>query len=476
MGRLFWKFFFFIMVAQLTAIIGMGIMFSLESRERSLRDPGIDLSPPAAFMIRSAAATLQYGGTEALRELVRNTERHQVYAVDEEQHELLGRAVNPRLLEEARSLLGAAPHRRVVAQIKAADGHTYLLFLPSPPNMENTPPVHEDRPALRAPAPPFFFPMMPMLVAAVASLFFAMLLAWYFSKPIRQLKSAFAQAALGNLNKRLAPLMGKRSDELADLGRDFDGMTDKLRALMDSQRRLLHDVSHELRSPIARLQAAIGLARLQPEKTAATLERIEREGMRMDKLVGELLTLSRLEAGVTGAMEDHIRMQDLLAEIINDARFEAGAVDRHVEGLAHCNVVIKGGAELIYRAIENVVRNAIKQTAAGTTVAINTQVDKEKRRLLVSVIDHGPGVPEEELQLIFEPFFRSSRTQKNTNGYGLGLTIARRIVEAHGGQIRAFNRLDGGLCVDIVLPYDAVESDALSVQASNCGAAKNKGV
>jgi two-component system OmpR family sensor kinase len=308
------------------------------------------------------------------------------------------------------------------------------------------------------PPPPFFFPMMPMLVATVASLFFAMLLAWYFSQPIRLLKSAFARASSGNLNDRLATQMGKRNDELADLGRDFDGMTDKLRALMDSQRRLLHDVSHELRSPIARLQASIGLARLQPEKTAATLERIEREGVRMDKLVGELLTLSRLEAGVTGAMEDHIRMEDLLTEIIDDARFEAEAIDRHIEGTVHCDVVIKGGAELLYRAIENVVRNAIKQTAVDTTVAINTQVDKDRQSLLVSVIDHGPGVPEEELQLIFEPFFRSSRTQKNSNGYGLGLTIARRIIEAHGGRICAFNRVDGGLCVDIILPYDAIES------------------
>lgn len=459
MGRLFWKFFFFIMVAQLTATIGVGIMFSLENRERDRRTSDLDQSPPAAFMIRSAAATLQYGGTEALRKLVLNADRHHVFAVDEEQHELLGRKVHPRLIEEARTLLGTETRRRVVEEVKAADGHTYLLFLPSSADSEYGGPPHEERGSRRMQSPPpFFFPMMPMLVATVASLFFAMLLAWYFSQPIRLLKSAFARASSGNLNDRLAPKMGKRNDELADLGRDFDGMTDKLRALMDSQRRLLHDVSHELRSPIARLQASIGLARLQPEKTAATLERIEREGMRMDKLVGELLTLSRLEAGVTGAMEDHIRMEDLLTEIIDDARFEAEAVNRHIEGMVRCDVVITGGAELLHRAIENVVRNAVKQTAVDTTVAINTQVDKERQSLLVSVIDHGPGVPEEELQLIFEPFFRSSRTRKSSNGYGLGLTIARRIVEAHGGRICAFNRLDGGLCVEIMLPYDALES------------------
>lgn len=255
------------MVAQLTATIGVGIMFSLENRERDRRTSDLDQSPPAAFMIRSAAATLQYGGTEALRKLVLNADRHHVYAVDEEQHELLGREVQPRLIEEARSLLGTETRRRVVEEVKAADGHTYLLFLPSSANPEYGGPPHEERGSRRMQSPPpFFFPMMPMLVATVASLFFAMLLAWYFSQPIRLLKSAFARASSGNLNDRLAPKMGKRNDELADLGRDFDGMTDKLRALMDSQRRLLHDVSHELRSPIARLQAAIGLARLQPEK------------------------------------------------------------------------------------------------------------------------------------------------------------------------------------------------------------------
>jgi len=454
-GRLFWKFFFFIMVAQMTAIIGVGIMFSFENRERNQRATDLDLSPPAVFTIRSAAATLQYGGTEALRKLILNAERHQVYVVNEDQQELLGRDVNPKLIEEARTLLTTEVRRRVVEEIKASDGHTYLLFLPSPSHMNSGREPRHENPS--PPPPPFSFPMMPMLVSTIASLFFAMLLAWYFSQPIRQLKSAFANAASGNLNDRLAPLMSKRSDELADLGRDFDSMTDKLRALMESQRRLLHDVSHELRSPIARLQASIGLARLQPEKTAATLERIEREGVRMDKLVGELLTLSRLEAGVTGAMEDHIRIEDLLGEIIDDARFEAESIDRHVEGQARTNVVIKGGAELLYRAIENVVRNAIKQTAVDTVVAINTLVDQEKKHVQISVIDRGPGVPEDELQLIFEPFFRSTRTQKSTHGYGLGLTIARRIVEAHGGTIRAFNRIDGGLCVNISLPYDSID-------------------
>lgn len=458
MGRLFWKFFIFIMVAQLTAIIGVGIMFSFESRERSLRDTELDLSAPAATSVRTAVDTLQSGGVKALHEFILGNGRRRVYAVDELQRELLGRPVDARMLEEARAMLGFNVRRRVVEQVQADDGHSYLLFLPSPTYMDALQPVSQDTALLPAPAPPFFFPVMPMVVAAVASLFFAMLLAWYFSKPIRQLKSAFAQAASGNLNYRLAPLMGKRNDELADLGRHFDAMATKLRFLMESQRRLLHDVSHELRSPIARLQASIGLARMQPEKTVATLERIEREGMRMDKLVGELLTLSRLEADGIIVMMEQIHMQELLTDLINDARFEAEAVGRHVEGLACGNVLVRGDAELLYRAIENVVRNAIKQTGAGTTVTIDTSFDRDTKYLMIGVSDYGPGVPEDELQLIFEPFFRSIRTQKNVNGYGLGLTIARRIIEAHGGSIRALNQSTGGLYVDIALPYESIDA------------------
>jgi len=378
--------------------------------------------------------------------------RRRVFAVDENQNELLGRQVPPQLIKEAQAVLNDDPGRNVVSQVRASDGHTYLLFLPYQNDSDQRPLMRDDRP------PKFFFPVIPTIIATIASFFFALLLAWYFSQPIRQLKSAFANAASGNLNNRLEPLMGKRNDELSDLGRDFDAMTDKLRALMDSQRRLLHDVSHELRSPIARMQVSIGLARLQPEKMPATIERIEREGVRMDRLVGELLTLSRLEGGVTGTMEDSIRMADLLAEIINDASFEAEANTRHVEGNGNCAVLLTGGTELLHRAIENVVRNAIKQTAADTTIAINTKVDQDKQHLLIDVLDHGPGVPEDELQLIFDPFFRSSRTQKSSNGYGLGLTIARRIIEAHGGTIAAFNRQEGGLRVEIMLPYDAIDT------------------
>lgn len=466
MGRLFWKFFFFIAIAQITATFGVGVLFWIENLERSNRNSEIDVSPPASFMIRSAAATLQFGGAEALRSLINEGRPHrlQLYAVDEDNQDLMGREVSPHLVEQARHMLETERERRVVELVKATNGHSYLMFIPTP-NDEFGPPPPGGMGGGREPhyirergPKPLFFPTMPIAVALLASLVFALLLAWYFSHPIRHLKNAFNQAANGNLDLELEPVMSARNDELADLGRDFDAMTAKLRTLMESQRRLLHDVSHELRSPIARLQMAIGLARVQDkDKLELTLERIERESVRMDKLVGELLTLSRLEANVPGSMEEAIAIQSMLADMINDARFEADALGKHVDSSIDCRVQVKGNPELLYRAIENVLRNAIKHTAPETAVQVVAEIDEDNKLLHLSILDRGPGVPEEEMDSIFELFFRSSRTKSNSAGHGLGLSIARRIVEAHQGFIRAANRRDGGLRVDITLPFMADE-------------------
>lgn len=465
MGRLFWKFFFFIAIAQITATFGVGVLFWIENLERSNRNSEIDVSPPASFMIRSAAATLQFGGAEALRSLINEGRPHhlQLYAVDEDNQDLMGREVSPHLVEQARRMLETERERRVVELVKATNGHSYLMFIPTPNDEFGPPPPggmggREPRYMKDRGPKPLFFPTMPIAVALLASLVFALLLAWYFSHPIRHLKNAFNQAANGNLDLELEPVMSARNDELADLGRDFDAMTAKLRTLMESQRRLLHDVSHELRSPIARLQMAIGLARVQDkDKLELTLERIERESVRMDKLVGELLTLSRLEANVPGSMEEAIAIQTMLADMINDARFEADALGKHVDSSIDCRVQVKGNPELLYRAIENVLRNAIKHTAPETAVQVVAEIDEDNKLLHLSILDRGPGVPEEEMDSIFELFFRSSRTKSNSAGHGLGLSIARRIVEAHQGFIRAANRRDGGLRVDITLPFMADE-------------------
>ena len=292
-------------------------------------------------------------------------------------------------------------------------------------------------------------PLLPMLAGLLASLLCAAGLAWYIAKPIRHLRQAFDAAAKGDLEVRVSPSMGGRRDELADLGHDFDRMTEHLQVLMAGQKRLLHDVSHEMRSPLARLQAAIGLARQQPMRMADSLQRIEREGERMNLLVGELLTLSRLEAGVTGALEN-VDMGELLAGIVEDARFEGAAQQIDIVYAPGEMAEIQANPELLHRAVENVVRNALRFSAAGGAIYIAAgRVAGE--RFKISIGDDGPGVPESQLENIFKPFFRGD-AQNTAGGYGLGLAIAQRVIAAVNGEIQAKNKLGGGLLVEIDLP------------------------
>jgi len=497
-GRLFWKVFAFTLLAQLIATLGIGGAVWLKRATNEVPSEQIDSSPPAAFIIEAAASTLQYGGTPALRNLLTNLEQHRhrpLVVVGDDNQELLGRALNPQVLATARNLLQSNTAQEMVRQVQAPDGRRYVLFVPmlagdrhgfdnaghAPPAapgffLDQRPPpfdAHDPRHVGVEPPPdgPYggpkgspndhppdmppdmrFLPFLPIISAIFGSLIFALLLAWYFSKPIRSLRSAFTSVAGGNLEIHLGTIMGPRRDELADLGRDFDTMVERLRALMNGQRRLLHDVSHELRSPLARLQVAIGLARQQPEKIDSSLERIERESMRMEKLVGELLTLSKLEAGALQPVHEDVNIDELLADLVLDARFEAEASERKLEFSGHCNLVLKGDPELLHRALENVLRNALKQTLAGSTVTLDAGVDAQRKELRIAILDRGPGVAQAELDLIFEPFFRGTGAAQSTEGHGLGLAIAQRVVAAHGGSIRATNRSGGGLSVELFLP------------------------
>ncbi|UQV43613.1 HAMP domain-containing protein [Janthinobacterium lividum] len=492
MGRLFWKFFLCIMLAQVTATIGIGGTFWLKNRaaqqERAL---DIDTSPPAQMIIEAASATLEAGGSQALRQFLGKLERMRVFAVDAKGQELMGRAVHPTMLAKARAMLEQGQAHPVVREAAGSDGKRYLLFLPSSerfrnaeagaardtlnavamsgpralgpgprPNEAGAPPPRGEFGRGMPPGPRMDSPyrtFIPLAAAIAASLLFAFLLAWYFARPIRDLRQAFEAASHGNLAPRFHA-SGKRGDELTDLGRDFDRMTGRLRSLMDSQTRLLHDVSHELRSPLARLQAAIGLAHQQPEKMGASMQRIERESERMDKLIGELLTLSRLEAGAgqAGAGHPHsedVSIADLVHDIVDDARYEARARLLGIDlagDAATADASVTGQPELLARAVENVLRNAVKHSPDGGTVDV--QLSRQHDWLRIAVLDRGPGVASADLANIFQPFFRASNTEHSTDGHGLGLAIAQHVINAHGGRIGASLRSGGGLCVEMLLP------------------------
>jgi two-component system OmpR family sensor kinase len=291
----------------------------------------------------------------------------------------------------------------------------------------------------------------PILVDVVASLGCAALLAWLLAKPISNLRSALSDAAGGNLDIRVADRMGFGNDELKDLGTEFDRMMSRLQALITAQRRLLHDVSHEIRSPMARIQAAIGLAHRQPEQALPLMERIERECVRVDRLVGEMLALSRLQAGVDNRLSEEFDVHELLSDIIDDARFEATAKERSISVKSEVHGSIRGNVDLLRRAVDNVLRNAIKFSKRGTVITLETAVGSEGGSVVISVQDAGTGVPESDLERIFEPFFRSP-IHAQQDGSGLGLQIAKRVVQSHGGTIMAENVPTGGLRVNIELP------------------------
>jgi two-component system OmpR family sensor kinase len=304
-------------------------------------------------------------------------------------------------------------------------------------------------------------PMMPIVAGSLVSLLFAALLAWYFSRPIRSLKQAFAAAAEGHLDTRAGPAMGTRRDELADLGADFDRMAARLQSLIDGQRRLLHDVSHELRSPLARLQAAADLIQQRPERTAELMTRIERDIGRMDTLVGELLTLARLESGTQEGDLMAVDLNELLEAIADDARLEAESRRCVLQLNLAAVATVQGQPELLQRALENVVRNALRHTPDGSCVSLSSTI--AAGNCCVEVADQGPGVAADELAAIFEPFRRGANAD-GFAGHGLGLAITHRVIEHHGGTVIASNRPEGGLSVVCCLPQAKGETRSAYTQ------------
>lgn len=321
---------------------------------------------------------------------------------------------------------------------------------PMPDGERGAPPERRPPPQDFGPPPGArAFPTVPFAVGLVASFIFALLLARHLSKPILALREGFDAVGKGNFDVRLGDRMAGRADELGDLGRDFDRTAQQLKLLMHSQRRLLHDVSHEVRSPLARIQLALDLARQQPDKSDASLIRIEREAARINRLMEELLTLSRLEAGSIGRLDECVDVAELVGGIVNDARFEAEPKQCIVVLTVQGEAVVTGSAELLHRAIENVVRNAVRYTFDATTVSVT--VGRQGERVVVDVADDGPGIPDAALGAIFEPFVRF-REDRGHDGYGLGLAITRQVVDAHGGQLQAVNRPSGGLSITLRLP------------------------
>ncbi|HCC82155.1 MULTISPECIES: ATP-binding protein [unclassified Methylophaga] len=445
MRSLFWKFFFVFLLALLLTSIGVasGMWLRHNAERQSFEAIPVQMGWKATDLVDSAADIARYAGIEPLKKYLHEQQRNgiKLFAVNQDNQDILQRNIDPQLLATTRQLLFENQRIRSVQQVILEDGRALLLFIPSPEKLGQK----LDRP--KPPKPPLLLLLGMWLMSG---LLFSALLAWWFTKPIRILKKAFNDVADGKLDTRISPAMGKRRDELAELGQNFDYMTGRISQLLNAQKRLLHDVSHELRSPLARMQAAIGLAQQSPDKTAKMLDRVERESERIDHLIGELLNLSRLENPTTENDERQLfDLTEMLLDIVEDARFEAQ--NKHVQ-ITHNTfeqISLFARPELIHSAIENVLRNAIKYSPENGVIQLTTE--KLAGHWQITIEDQGPGIAEQDLQQIFQPFFRS-RDNHQQDGIGLGLTIAHRAIEIHGGEIIATNRPEGGLNISILLP------------------------
>ena len=303
----------------------------------------------------------------------------------------------------------------------------------------------------------FDIPWEVLFVELIGGLIFSAALAWYLTKPVHHMRTGFSNLAQGDFGTRLGHTMGRRRDEIADLARDFDKMAARLEELVAARDRLLAerdqllaDVSHELRTPLARLNLAIGLARQDPAKLAASLDRISGEAVKLDDMVGELLALTKLESG-QAPRDDFFNFAEVVRAVIQDACFEASAKQLEVvlditPSDENFEWIAQGNGRLVSRAIENIVRNSLRYSPEKGKVLADLRVSGTAYELLVR--DEGPGIPDEQLGKLFRPFGVSA----DGFGFGLGLSIAYRAIAVHGGTIALTNRKPRGLETRVTIP------------------------
>lgn len=294
------------------------------------------------------------------------------------------------------------------------------------------------------------FPFSALVFCVITSVIFAGVLAWSISHPIKLLLEHLRKAADGNLSQ-VSPKITVSHDEFSELGIAFDLMALRLNSMIKSQSNMLHHVSHELRSPLARIQMAVGLVMQNPKKMQSSLQRVELEAVRMEKMIAELLEIFRLESGMQKLQKTDLDLKGLLAAIVGDVQFEKQDARIHLD-VPESVILIQGQLELLHRAIENVVRNAVKYGPVLGEVSIELQRSERTGEVIIEVQDQGNGVEQQELEQIFKPFIRG-RSASQIDGHGIGLAMTKHIVEAHGGYVKAANLSPLGFMVRIHLPY-----------------------
>jgi two-component system, OmpR family, sensor kinase len=413
-------------------------------------------------MNRNAETALRNGGEDGLRSWLRETGSAypgvDIYLLDGRAHDLLDRAVPARLQEwlargNGQKLIAGSPGQSPLApsiqysashllessQISAVNGQNYTLavawFGSSPIDVLGSYNIV------------LGLLVLTVLVSAIAS----WLLARYISAPIDGLKQGVRILAGGNLDAKVEERFCRREDEIGTLARDFNHMASELKSQIQAKEILLRDISHELRSPLARIQVALGLAALDRADVEVQHRRIERDIERMNSLIEEIIRLERLNSAPQSFQMEELDLSPLLDQVVEDVAVEAKVGDRRMVLRRPENLTLRGNPEMLRRGVENVLRNAIRFSPGDTEIEVS--LSTQNGHASVCVRDRGPGVPAGDLERIFEPFYRVSiAREREVGGTGLGLAITARVVLLHGGDVSASNHPGGGLAVTMVFP------------------------
>jgi two-component system, OmpR family, sensor histidine kinase CpxA len=454
MRRLFLKIFLWFLLAMVLVIATLLLSAAVTQSNRPFA-PLLGVRGPLRAQL--AAKIFEREGKEMLAEYLQTLERGvhtRAYLFLEDGTEALGRSTPPR----AKILAGLAGRTGQVETERSGNGRFWALSGTGPSGHLYVLVLAAEVPlggvmAWRYEPVVGPIPLLAVLIMAGALCFW---LARHITIPVSKMRTTAQQLADGNLGARVGRAVASRHDELADLGRNFDRMAERIESLLTSQRLLFRNVSHELRSPLARLNVALELARRSTAaEVSGYLDRIEREAERLNRLIGQMLALARLVSGVDRAEQGVFELGRLVQEVVADGDFEARARHSAVRMVSCESCVVVGAAELLRSALENIVRNAVHATMEGTEteVRMRHRQTSEGVYAVIEVRDHGPGVPEKELANIFQPFHRLGPVHaRHTGGAGLGLAIAERAVRLHGGTIVAANAPGGGLLMTICIP------------------------
>jgi signal transduction histidine kinase len=447
MHSLYWRIFLAFWVALTLILVGTVTVAVSATAHRTDR-PWVQRGQ----LYAQAARAFESGGPPALKNWLQSLGGEpfsRTFVVGPAGQEILGRRLPP-----ATSAGGAIAPIGGALVLVAPGGDTYHVVVGP---VRDSPRLFGE---LELPGVPLSILAIALVVSGGACFF----LARYLAAPVDRLRLATRQMAAGDLNVRVLPALRGRQDDLGLLAADLDLMAERLRQLLEAKQQLLRDVSHELRSPLARLQLALSLARRDEGSAERHLARIACEADRLEQLIARTLKLVRLERPAHALELLRVDVGELLRGIASDVAIEADAQGCFVTVQIYGTLAASGDPELLRSAFENVIRNAVRYSPVGALVAVNGRLARAagaaEESIEVTVRDYGPGVPDKDLPLIFEPFYRveAAREHRSSGGEGLGLAIAARAVTLHGGTISARNPPGGGLAVTVLLPALAQNS------------------